>query len=58
VIRRWLTSATGLALYTLVAIMMIVLLLDKFAYTQEEIDWCAAERALIPMDICAKEFGY
>jgi len=58
VIRKWLTSASGLVLFTLIAIVLIALLFDKSAYTQEEIDWCAAERPLVPMDICAREFGY
>jgi hypothetical protein len=58
VIRKWLKSVSGLALLTLIAIVLTVLLFDKSAYTQEEIDWCAAERPLVPMDICAREFGY
>jgi hypothetical protein len=58
VIRRWLISATGLALFMLVTIVALVLLFDKYNYTQEELEWCAAERPLLPMEICAREFGY
>ena len=57
-IRKWLISATGLALFMLVSIVALVLLFDKAKYTQEELDWCAAERPVLPMEICAKEFGY
>ena len=57
-IRKWLISATGLALCMLVTIVTLVLLFDKYNYTQEELDWCAAERPLLPMEICAREFGY
>jgi len=42
----------------LVSIVALVLLFDKANYTQEELDWCAAERPVLPMEICAKEFGY
>jgi hypothetical protein len=58
VIRKWLISATGLALCTLVTIVLLVLLFDKSNYTKEELDWCAAERPLLSMEICAMEFGY
>jgi hypothetical protein len=57
VIRKWLISATGLALFTLVSVVLLVLLFDKATYTQDEIEWCAVERPLMPMDMCAKEFG-
>ena len=42
----------------LVTIVALVLLFDKYNYTQEELDWCAAERPLLPMEICAREFGH
>jgi hypothetical protein len=58
VIRKRLKSSSGLALYTLVTIVLLVLLLDKSNYTEEELDWCAAERPLLSMEICAREFGY
>ena len=57
-ITKWLTSATGLALCMLIAIIVMVLLIDNSNYTQEELDWCTVERPLLLMDICAKEFGY
>ena len=57
-IRRWLISATGLAFFMLVTIAALVLLFDKSNYTQQELDWCAGERPLLPMEICAREFGY
>ena len=37
--RKWVTSSTRLALFALSAIVLFVLLLDKFFYTREEIDW-------------------
>jgi hypothetical protein len=58
VIRKWLISATGLALFMLVSVVLLVLLFDKSTYTKEELDWCAAERPLLSMEICAREFGY
>jgi hypothetical protein len=58
VIRKWLISATGLALFMLVSVVLLVLLFDKSTYTQDEIEWCAAERPLLPMNVCATEFGY
>ena len=57
-IRKWLISATGLALFMLVTIVILVLLFDKSNYTTEELEWCATERPLLSMEICAREFGY
>lgn len=57
-IRKWLISATGLALFMLVTIATLVLLFDKSNYTTEELEWCATERPLLSMEICAREFGY
>lgn len=51
-------SATGLALFMLVSVVLIVLLFDKSTYTQDEIEWCAAERPLLPIALCARKFGY
>ena len=42
----------------LVTIVILVLLFDKSNYTTEELDWCATERPLLSMEICAREFGY
>jgi len=58
VIRKILKSSLGLTIIILVLIVVMAILFDKSNYTQEEIDWCAAERPLVPLDICAKEFGY
>ena len=37
------------------AIMLLVPLFDKSAYTQQQIDWCAVERPLIPFACEPKE---
>ena len=57
-IGKFLKSATGIAIGLLVARILLVLFFTEKPYSQEEIDWCAAERPDMTMDICAQEFGY
>ena len=33
-------------------------LLDGLEYTEAEREWCKEHRPLLPIKICAKEFGY
>ena len=32
--------------------------LDGLEYTEDEREWCKEHRPLLPIEICAKEFGY
>ena len=32
--------------------------LDGLEYTKAEKEWCKEHRPLLPIEICAKEFGY
>ena len=57
-IRRWIKTTAGIAIGLLISIVVLVQILDTSAYTQEEIDWCEANRPYAPMDICSNEFGY
>jgi|TARA_B110000971_G_scaffold217733_1_gene255226 hypothetical protein len=57
-IGEWIKTTTGIAISFLICIVLLVLFFDKSAFTQEEIDWCEANRPNAPMDICANEFGY
>ena len=45
---------------TIVIIFIIVALyfLDGLEYTKDERKWCKEHRPLLPIEICAKEFGY
>lgn len=57
-IRKWLTSIIGLTILMFLGIVLLIFKFDKSSYTEDEKEWCATERPLLPMDICAKEFGY
>ena len=54
----WLKSIIGVALFLLFSVVILTLFFDKSHYTQEEIDWCKANRPYVLMDICANEFGF
>ncbi|MDA8752073.1 hypothetical protein N9M58_01010 [Amylibacter sp.] len=46
-------------LLSIAAIIIAVLyLLDGIEYTEAEKEWCKEHRPLLPIKICAKEFGY
>ena len=57
-IGKFLKSTTGIAIGLLAALTLLVMFFDKTPYNQEEIDWCAAERPDLTMEVCAEEFGY
>ena len=43
----------------LITLIVITLyFLDDLEYTEDEREWCKEHRPLLPIDICAKEFGY
>ena len=56
--RKFLKSAIGIAISLLVALILLVMFFTEKPYSQEEIDWCAAERPDMTMDVCAEEFGH
>ena len=45
---------------TIIIILIIAALyfLDGLEYTEDEREWCKEHRPLLPIEICAKEFGY
>ena len=57
-IGKFLKSAIAIAIGLLVALILLVMFFTEKPYSQEETDWCAAERPDMTMDVCAKEFGY
>jgi len=57
-IGKFLKSVIGITIGLLAALILLVLFFTEKPYSQEEIDWCAAERPDMTMDICAQEFGY
>ena len=56
--RKFLKSAIGIAIGLLVALTLLVMFFTEKPYSQEEIDWCAAERPDMTMYVCAEEFGH
>ena len=43
----------------LITLIFITLyFLDGLEYTEAEKEWCKEHRPLLPIEICAKEFGY
>ena len=36
----------------------VLYFLDGLEYTEAERKWCKEHRPLLPIEICAKEFGY
>ena len=57
-IGKFLKSVIGITIGLLAALILLVLFFTEKPYSQEEIDWCAAERPDMTMDVCAQEFGY
>ena len=39
-------------------IIAILYLIDGLEYTDAEKEWCKEHRPMLPIEICAKEFGY
>ncbi len=44
----------ALIIFTIAALY----LLDGLEYTEAEREWCKEHRPLLPIEICAKKFGY
>ena len=57
-IRKFLKVAVGIAIGLLAALTLLVMFYTENPYSQEEIDWCAANRPGLTMEVCAEEFGY
>jgi|TARA_B110000240_G_scaffold89965_1_gene102172 hypothetical protein len=57
-IGKFLKSTTGIAIGLLAALTLLVMFFTEKPYSQEETDWCAAERPDMTMEVCAEEFGY
>jgi len=49
-----------LRIATIIIILIIAALyfLDGLEYTEDEREWCKEHRSLLPIEMCAKEFGY
>ena len=50
-------------LIQIIAIIIIFIIaalyfLDGLEHTESEKEWCKEHRPLLPIEICAKEFGY
>ena len=57
-IRKFLKAAVGIAIGLLAALTLLVMFYTENPYSQEEIDWCAANRPSLTLEVCAEEFGY
>ena len=42
----------------IIFIIAVLYFLDGLEYTEAEREWCKKHRPLLPIEICAKEFGY
>lgn len=42
----------------MIFIMVVLYFLNGMEYTEAEKEWCKEHRPLLPIEICAKEFGY
>ena len=42
----------------IIFIIAALYFLDGLEYTEAEKEWCKEHRPLLPIEICAKEFGY
>jgi hypothetical protein len=42
----------------IIFIIAALYFLDGLKYTEAEKAWCKEQRPLLPIEICAKEFGY
>ena len=49
-----------LSIIVIIIILIIAAsyLLDGLEYTEAEKEWCKEHRPLLPIEMCAKEFGY
>ena len=44
--------------FLILVIITILYFLDGLEYTEAEKEWCKEHRPLLPIEMCAKEFGY
>ena len=44
--------------FTIISIFFVLYFLDGLEYSEAEKEWCKEHRPLLPIEICAKEFGY
>ena len=42
----------------IIFIIAVLYLIDGLEYTEAEKEWCKEHRPFLPIEICAKEFGY
>jgi hypothetical protein len=52
------TSLASVAGLLLIVVVLLLIFFDLSSYSEEEIEWCKEYRPLLPIDICAREFGY
>ena len=57
-IGKFLKSASGIAVGLVAVLTLLVMFFTEPPYSQEEMDWCAANRPGLKMEVCAEEFGY
>ena len=48
----------GITAIIIVFFMLALYFLDDLKYTEVEKEWCKEHRPLMPIEMCAKEFGY
>ena len=41
-----------------IVVLLLLMFFDLSSYSEEEIEWCKEYRPLLPIDLCAREFGY
>ena len=44
--------------FLILVMITILYFLDGLEYTEAEKEWCKEHRPLLPIEMCAKEFGY
>jgi len=48
----------GIIVIIIIFFIMALYFLDGLEYTDAEREWCKEHRPLLPIQMCAKEFGY
>jgi hypothetical protein len=48
----------GIIVILITLIFITLYFLDGLEYTEAEKEWCKEHRPLLPIEMCAKEFGY
>ena len=48
----------GIIVIIIIFLIMALYFLDGLEYTDAEREWCKEHRPLLPIQMCAKEFGY